>query len=105
MDILQQIISMDKAAAARAEQAIERERKLLDESGEESARENDALVSAEREKSEKFCREKEQALEKRLREAKQLEEEQCGRLDEIFNAGREKWKAEIIKRITEIAEG
>ena len=72
MEILQQIIDMDKAAAARVNAAIEEERRLSDESGEGSVEERGNTLA-----------------------------EECGKLDEKFAANRNKWKAEIIGRITE----
>ena len=38
MEILQQIIDMDKSASARVEMAVEEERRLSDESGEKSSK-------------------------------------------------------------------
>lgn len=100
MEILQQIIEMDKAAAARAEKAIEEERRLSDESGEEAAKAREKLVAAEREKVGKFCREQEEKLAERLSQAEKIRCEQCMKLDESFDAHKADWKKEIIGRIT-----
>lgn len=100
MDILQDIIDMDKLAAARAKAAVEEERRLSDESGEQSAKESRAMVSEERSKMQSYCKKKEEQLAVKLREAASVQKEQCARLDESFNGFRDKWKSEIISRIT-----
>lgn len=100
MEILQQIINMDKAAVSRAEKAIEEERRLSDESGEAAAKAREKLVAAEREKVAVFCREQEAKLSERLSQAEKIRDERCARLDESFNAHKAEWKSEIIGRIT-----
>lgn len=100
MEILQQIIGMDKAAAARAEKAIEKERRLSDESGEEAAKVRERLVAEERAKVERFCREQEAKLSERLSQAEKIRCEQYAKLDESFSAHKAEWKKEIIGRIT-----
>ena len=100
MEILQEIIKMDKAAAARAEKAVEEERRLSDESGEEAAKAREKLVAEERSKVERFCREQESRLSERLSQAEKIRGEQCAKLDESFNAHKAAWKSEIIARIT-----
>ena len=100
MEILQQIIGMDKAAAVRAAKAVEEERRLSDESGEEAAKAREKLVAEEREKVAAFCREQEAKLAERLSQAEKIRGEQCAKLDESFNAHKAEWKKEIIGRIT-----
>lgn len=100
MDILQDIIDMDRAAAARAKAAVDEERRLSDESGERSVKESRELVSAEREKVREFCEEREKQLAVKLREAASVQNEKCRQLDESFNKLRDQWKSEIINRIT-----
>lgn len=100
MEILQEIIKMDKAAATRTEKAVEEERRLSDESGESTAKAREKLVAEERGKVEKFCREQEAKLSERLSQAEKIRGEQCEKLDESFNAHRAAWKSEIIGRIT-----
>lgn len=100
MDILQQIIDMDKAAAARAASAAEEERRLSDESGEQSARESREMLSAEREKAENRCREQERTLSEKLRLAESVRAEGCKKLDDSFNSNKAQWKSEILSRIT-----
>lgn len=100
MDILQDIIDMDRAAAARAKAAVDEERRLSDESGEQSAKESREMLSAERAKVREYCEKKEQQLNSKLREAASVQNEKCRRLDESFNSLKAQWKSEIINRIT-----
>lgn len=100
MEILQEIIEMDKAAAARAEKAVEEARRLSGASGEETAKAREKLVAEERGKVERFCREQEAKLSERLSQAERIRGEQCARLDESFRAHKSGWKSEIIGRIT-----
>ena len=101
MDILQQIIDMDKAAAARAEAALEEERRLSDESGEGSAKAREEAVAAERAKVEEFCKKQEGIVREKLSKADKTRAEGCGKLDEIFAANKQWWKVDVRKRITE----
>lgn len=101
MSILQQIIDMDKAAAARVEEAVAEERRLSDESGEGSAKAREDAVAAERAKLEEFCGEQKKTLDERLSRADKTLADECGKLDEKFAANKERWKSEIISRITE----
>lgn len=101
MEILQQIIDMDKAAAARVEMAVEEERRLSDESGEGFVKAREEAVARERAKVEELRREQQKMLDEKLSKADKTLADECGRLDERFNAHKEQWKAEIIARITE----
>ena len=101
MDILQQIIDMDKAAAARVNAALEEERRLSEESGEGSARAREEAVAAERAKVEEFCKKESIRLNEKLSKADKTRAEECEKLDEKFAANKSKWKAEVIGRITE----
>lgn len=100
MDILQDIIDMDRAAAARAKAAVDEERRLSDESGEQSAKESREMLSEERSKMQSYCQKKEQQLNTKLREAVTVQKEKCRQLDESFNSLKAQWKAEILGRIT-----
>ena len=101
MEILQQIIDMDKSASARVEMAVEEEQRLSDESGEKSSKAFEETVAAERAKVEEFCKEQQKILDERLSKSDKTIAEECEKLDERFNAHKEQWKAEIISRITE----
>lgn len=101
MSILQKIVDMDKAAAARAEMAIEEERRLSDESGEGSAKAREERIARERAKVEAFCAEQQKTLHEKLSKADKIRADECGKLDEKFAAHKAEWKTEIIARITE----
>lgn len=101
MEILQQIIEIDKAAAARVNMAIEEERRLSDESGEGSARAREEAVARERAKVDEFCKEQTAKLNEKLSKADKTLADECGKLDEKFNSRKADWKTEIIGRITE----
>lgn len=101
MEILQQIIDMDKAAANRVKMAIEEERRLSDESGEGLTKAREEAVARERAKVDEFCKEQKAKLDEKLSKADKTLADECGKLDERFNARKAEWKAEIIARITE----
>lgn len=101
MDILSQIVEMDKAAAARVNMAIEEERRLSDESGEGFAKTREEAVARERAKVDAFCKEQTEKLNEKLSKADKALADERGKLDEKFNSQKERWKAEIIGRITE----
>ncbi len=101
MEILQQIIEMDKAAAKRVEMAVEEERRLSDESGEGSAKAREAAVAEERAKVEEYSKKRMKELDEKLSKADKTLADECGKLDEKFAAKKSVWRTEIIKRITE----
>ncbi len=99
MDILQEIIAIDKAAAARVEALKEQTAKELDESGENAAKEREKLLSSERKKLEQQTRELEQRLSDKRAETMSKREKETRRLDETFARYKDEWKNEIMKRI------
>lgn len=101
MDILSQIVEMDKAAAARVNMAIEEERRLSDESGEGFAKTREEAIAGERAKVDAFCKEQTAMLEERLSKSDKVLAGEKAKLDEKFNSQKERWKAEIFGRITE----
>lgn len=101
MGILQEIIDMDKSAAARVELAVGEEQRLSDEFGEGSAKRREAAVAEERAKLEEFCKQRTEELNEKLSKADKTLADERGKLDERFAANKDKWKAEIIGRITE----
>lgn len=101
MGILQEIIDMDKSAAARVELAVGEEQRLSDELGEGSVKQREAAVAEERAKLEEFCKQHTAELNEKLSKADKALADECGKLDEKFAANKDKWKAEIIGRITE----
>lgn len=100
MDILRRIIDMDKAASERCAAAVERERGKSDEFGERTAREREDMVALERKRVEELVREQDKKLAEKLSKAQKQRDEECAKLDERFNANKDKWKKEIIGRIT-----
>lgn len=101
MSFLQQIIDMDKAAAARVADAVEEERRLSGGRGTDLAKAREDAVAAERAKVEEFCKEQQKTLDEKLSKADKTLADECGKLDEKFAANKAQWKAEIIARITE----
>lgn len=99
--ILQQIINMDKSAAARVELAVGEERRLSDESGEGLAKTRDEAVAAERAKLDAFVKQRTAELDDKLSKADKTLSDECKKLDDAFAAHKAEWKAEIISRITE----
>ena len=101
MDIIEQIVMMDKAAVKRVNEAVERESSLLNETDEQLHRANRAAIEAERKAAEEFKREGEQKLNEKLRSAEEIRADRCKKLDEIFTSHKPQWKSEILGRITE----
>ena len=102
MDILQEIIALDKAAAARVEQVRAEQSRLLEEIGRSSADENDQAVAQERHRLESFRAEQERALEEKRSSSGAAQAEQIKRLDDIFAASRADWISEMFRNITEV---
>lgn len=101
MDIIEQIVNMDKAAARRVEEAVERESSRLSEMDEKSQRASRAAIEAEREAAEAFERESRQKLNEKLRHAEEARGSRCKKLDDTFASHKSEWKSEILGRITE----
>lgn len=101
MDIIEQIILMDKAAVKRVNEAVERESSLLNETDEQARLASRAAIDAERKAAEEFESDAEQKLNEKLRHAEELRADRCKRLDEIFALHKPQWKSEILGRITE----
>ncbi len=101
MDIIEQIVRMDKEAVKRVNEAVEHESSLLNETDEQLHRANRDAIEAERKEAEEFEREGEQKLNEKLRHAEELRADRCSKLDEIFESHKPQWKSEILGRITE----
>ncbi len=99
MDILQEIIAIDKAAALRTAAIKEQMAKELDESGEIAAKEREELLASERKKLERKTKELEKQLSDKQAESESERERETRRLDETFARYKDEWKNEIIKRI------
>lgn len=101
MDILRQIIDMDNNAIARVEASLEKQRRRTDEFGESSERERENQLKAERVRNEALRLEQEKALEERRSMTEKSRDDRTRALDKCFDENRARWKAEILKRITE----
>ncbi len=101
MDIIRQIINMDKAAAKKCEEAVVQQRKALDASGEKAASEREKAIAERRKALEEYKARESAKLNEKLSRAEDYRAEQCRKLDDAFDAGRDRWKDEILSRITE----
>lgn len=100
MDVLQQIIDMDKAARARTEKARGEQKRQSAQAAAQSAQARSALIDAERAKLDEYKAQREAELSQRLAGAESVRAEQCARLDAVFAENAERWRADIIRRIT-----
>lgn len=101
MDILKQIISMDKEAVKRCEEEVAKERKVLEESGAHAAAEREKALEERKKAFVEYKASETAKLDAKLARADDYRAEQCKKLDDAFNAGKARWKDEIISRITE----
>ena len=100
MDILQQIIEADKAAAARVQALREESERRLSESGKAAAQANSLLISSEQQKLDKQRAEQEKTLSEKQNSAGEVLAAQTKRLEDIFAANRSEWSSEIMKKVT-----
>lgn len=101
MDFLREIITMDNSAQTRVESAVFKQKQRTDEFGENSAREREKKLETEREQNAAFKEEQEKLLEQRRENAKNTLEARISALDKRFAENGERWRSEILKRITE----
>ncbi|MCH5203309.1 MAG: hypothetical protein J1F03_01110 [Oscillospiraceae bacterium] len=101
MKILNEIVELDKKAAARAEAEIDAERKRSAEFGNAAAKSRAEKLEAEREKIQKLRGEQEKILSEKLSGAEKEKDRRCKELSDIFSENKARWKSEIISRITE----
>ena len=101
MKILNEIVELDKKAAARAQAEIDEERKRSAEVGNAEAKSREEKVSSERERIQKLRGEQEKTLSERLSGAEKEKDRRCKELSDIFSENKARWKSEIISRITE----
>ena len=100
MDFLQQIIEMDKAAAAQTEEVREVQLKKLDISNQNAMKRQEAIIQEQQLlKDEAEIKQAEMLEQKKADSAAELENG-IKKLDDVFNAHRMEWQAEIISRIT-----
>lgn len=102
MDILQQIIEIDKAAAARVEALREEQSRKLEESAKAAAQLSEQRISAARSELESFRAEQQAALDRKKGGAEAAKAAEISRIDEIFAAHREQWQAEVLEKVTGI---
>ena len=100
MDILKQIMEIDKAAAARVEALRKEQERKLEESGMAAVKANEKLIADEKHKLEDLRNEQQAALDKKQGGAEAAKAAEIKRLDDIFGANREKWSAEIFEKVT-----
>lgn len=100
MDILQEIIAADKAAAARVEALRRKQEELLSDSGKAAALANEQLVSNARQELEQFRSSQQKKLDDTRNSAESEAEVGRKRLDDIFAAHREEWISDIIEKVT-----
>ncbi len=101
MDFLREIITMDKAAGARVEKAVAKQKQRTDEFGENSARAREQMLEAERRQNAEFKQEQESRLSEKQKNAELALKTRIEALDKRFAENGERWRAEILKRITE----
>lgn len=100
MDVLRQIIELDKAARARTEKVIAEQKRLSEQEGDRISRAGTELIDAERRKLGEYKASREAELAQRLAGAESARAEQCARLDKVFEENAARWRADIIQRIT-----
>lgn len=100
MEILQQIIEIDKAACAQVEALREEKSRQLAESGNAAAQADEQRISAARSELEQFRAAQQAILDKKKSGADAALAEEVKRLDDIFAAHRDEWQSEIIEKVT-----
>lgn len=101
MDLLREIITMDKSAAARVETAVYKQKQRTDEFGENSAKQREKMLSEERAENASYKEEQEKLLSEKKKSSDEALKSRTAALDKRFEENGERWRAEIIKRITE----
>lgn len=100
MDILQEMIAADKAAAARVEALRTEQEDSLSASGMEAAKANEQLISSARQELEAFRTQQQALLDEKQRNAGSEAEAGKKRLDDIFASHREEWISDIMGKVT-----
>lgn len=100
MDILQEIIKMDKAASANTEAMREAELNRLDASDTETTRRFENAVANEQAQAEAFRKQRQEQLSQKKADTQAELGKSIDRLNDIFSAHKEEWQTEIISRIT-----
>ncbi len=100
MDILQEIIKMDKEASERVAAVQSAHTIKQDQAATNAVRAGEEAVTNERRALEKFKSKQEAALAEKKATADAALAEQTARLDAIFAEHRSQWQSEIMQRIT-----
>ena len=100
MDILKQLVELDKSAAAATDSMIEEEQRALQAQDNKRLSRREKRVAEEREKLEALRSEHQSQLEDKQNNADKALCEATARLDSIFEQHSERWQNEIISRIT-----
>ncbi len=102
MDILRELIALDRAAAERVENVRAEQAKLIDDIGRTAAESDQKQVELERRRLEELRADSVNRLAEKRRAAAQAQRSQTERLDSVFAERRSEWIADITRRITEV---
>lgn len=100
MELLQQIIELDKKAAETVEAKTEEFRERLESSDLEAQRTMGELIARERAELDEYRANRERALSERLEGAQSAIKRKTDALDAVFDQHRRGWQDEIMQRIT-----
>lgn len=102
MDILRELIALDRAAAERVENVRAEQAKLIDDIGRTAAESDQKQVELERRRLEELRDDSVNRLAEKRSAAAQAQRSQTERLDSVFAERRSEWIADITRRITEV---
>lgn len=102
MDILRELIALDRAAAERVENVRAEQAKLIDDIGRTAAESDQKQVELERRRLEELRTDSVNRLAEKRSAAAQAQRSQTERLDSVFAERRSEWIADITRRITEV---
>lgn len=102
MDILRELIALDRAAAERVENVRAEQAKLIDDIGRTAAESDQKQVELERRRLEELRADSVNRLAEKRSTAAQAQRSQTERLDSVFAERRSEWIADITRRITEV---
>lgn len=100
MEILQEIIAIDKSAAARVEALRAEQAKSITSSGNAAAEDVRRTIAMETERLNALKAEQEKALADKKQSCSDRQTAEISRLDSVFAENREKWLNEMLGRIT-----
>lgn len=100
MELLQQIIELDKKAAASVEQKTEEFRRQLESSDLDAQRTSSELIAHECAELDDYREKQERVLKERLEGTQSAIKQKTDELDAIFDRHRQEWQDEILQRIT-----